>query len=82
MKLKCVGKCMKVYKKSSSPAFKDLQVGDIIEFSIDIERVGTGRGGSHAAYIKCVNPKTSLQSKLSFNQIGKVLENFEFIQFS
>lgn len=82
MILKCVGKCMKVYKKSSSPAFKDLQVGDIIEFSINIERVGTGRSGSHAAYIKCVNPKTSLQSKLSFNQIGKVLENFEFIQFS
>lgn len=80
MTLKCVAKCIKVHKKSSSPAFINLQIDDIIEFSIDIERVGIGRGGSHAAYIRCVNPKTSLQSKLSFNQIGKVLENFEFIQ--
>lgn len=80
MKLKCLGKCIKVHKKSSSPAFKDLQEGDVIEFSIEIERVGVGRGGSHAAYIKCINTKTLLQSKLSFNQIGRVLENFEFIQ--
>lgn len=80
MTLKCTGKCIEIYKKSSSPAFKDLQIDDIIEFSIYIERVGTGRSGSHAAYIRCSNPKTSLQSKLSFNQIGKVLENFKFIQ--
>lgn len=30
MELKCEAVCTKVYKKSSSPAFKNLQVGDII----------------------------------------------------
>jgi len=78
MKLKCTAKCIKVNKKSSSPAFMNLEVNDLIEFSIDIEYVGVSRGGSHAAYIICKNPKTLLQSKLSFNQIERVLANFEF----
>ena len=78
MKLKCSAICTKVNKKSSSPAFMNLAVNDRIDFSIDIEAVGVGRGGSHAAYIRCVNPQTNLVSKLSFNQIGRVLDNFEF----
>ena len=78
MKLKCKAKCTKVNKKSSSPAFKDLCIGDVIELSIDVAAVGSGSKGSKAAYICCVNPKTKLQSKLSFNQIERVLEAFEF----
>lgn len=77
MTLKTIAKCAKIHKKSQSPAFKDLQIGDLIEFSIEIKAVGRNRG-SHAAYIKCLNPKTQNESKLSFNQIGKTLDCFEF----
>lgn len=78
MFLKCKAICTNVYKKSSSPAFTNLQIGDVIDFSIEIKSVGFARGGSHAAYILCINKRTGLQSKLSFNQIEKVLSNFEF----
>lgn len=77
MTLKTVATCKAIHKKSQSPAFKDLQVGDSIEFSIEIKAVGRNRG-SHAAYINCFNPKTHNESKLSFNQIGRTLDCFEF----
>ena len=77
MTLKTTGTCTKIHKKSQSLAFKDLQVGDQIEFSIEIKAVGRSRG-SYAAYINCLNPKTKNESKLSFNQIGKTLDCFEF----
>lgn len=57
MTLKTIAKCTKIHKKSQIPAFKDLQIGDLIEFSIEIKAVGRNRG-SHAAYINCLNPKT------------------------
>ena len=73
MILKCKATCTKVHKRSQSPAFKDLKYGDMIEFSIEIKR--TGR---FVAYIRCFNPQTKAESKLSFNQIVKTLECFEF----
>lgn len=80
MTLICTGRCTKVIKKSSSSAFKDLEVGDIIKFSKEIE--SSGRNGSvpYANYIECFNPKTNGFSMLSFNQIERVLKNFEFEQ--
>lgn len=76
MTLKTTAICTKIHKRSQSPAFKNLQIGDLIEFSIEIKAVGRNKG-SHAAYINCLNPKTQNESKLSFNQIGKTLDCFE-----
>jgi hypothetical protein len=72
-------KCVKVNGKSQSPAFKGIAVGDVIDFSTEIKPVGRN-GGTYAVYIKCFNPKTGEVSNLSFNQIGRVLYNFEFKQ--
>lgn len=81
MKLKCEGVCTKVLNKSTSPAFKGLQVGDTINFSVEIQRAGRRndrRSGSYATYILCENPKTKETSILSFNQLARVMNNFEF----
>jgi len=80
MTLKCKAIVTKVLKTSKSPAFEGLEVNDIIEFSIDMSAVGSGGRGSYAAFIKCVNIRTKKQSKLSFNQIERVLKCAEFIQ--
>lgn len=77
MTLKTKAICAGINKKSQSPAFKDLKCGDIIEFSVPIKKVGRNKS-TYAAYIHCFNPKTEQESKLSFNQIGKTLECFEF----
>lgn len=44
MTLKTTATCKAIHKKSQSPAFKDLEVGDQIEFSIEIKAVGRNRG--------------------------------------
>ena len=77
MLLKCKATCTEVHKKSQSPAFKNLRYGDIIEFSVEIKAAGRNKG-TYATYIRCFNPQTKAESKLSFNQIVKTLECFEF----
>lgn len=78
MVLKCKAICTKVKKKSCSPAFVDLQVGDTMEFSVPIKRAGSGGRGTYATYIICHNKRTEVESKLSFNQIGRTLDSFDF----
>lgn len=63
----------KINRKSTSPCFKDLKVGDVIEFSIEIKRVGMNSRGTRAAYIRCCNMQTGNVSVLSFNEIVNVL---------
>lgn len=71
--LKTIATVTKINRKSSSPCFKNLKVGDVIEFSVPIVRVGRHRG-TYATYILCHNCRTDVESQLSFNQIEKVLE--------
>ena len=77
MTLKTIAKCTKIYKKSGSPAFKDIIVGDKILFSCDIKPCGRNKS-TYATYICCKNERTGEESNLSFNQIQRVLKNFEF----
>ena len=66
----------KINRKSSSPCFKDLKIGDVIEFIVPIQAVGRSSGyrNTLATYILCHNCRTDTESELSFNQIKKVLE--------
>lgn len=79
MKLICNAIVKKVFKKSQSPAFKDLQPNDLIDFTVEIKAVGRNKG-TYPTYIECRNLQSGKVSKLSFNQIGRVLSNFEFEQ--
>lgn len=74
--LKTIATVIKINHKSSSPCFKNLKVGDVIEFSVPIQSVGRSGDyrGTLAAYILCHNCRTDVESTLSFNQIEKVLE--------
>ena len=78
MTLKTTATCTEIHKKSQSPAFKDLKKGNVIEFSVEIKPVGRSSRGTHATYIRCFNPQTDQVSNLSFNQIARTLECFEF----
>jgi hypothetical protein len=75
--MSCVGKITNILGKSTSPAFKDVQIGDEIEFSVPLEAVG-GNRSTYAVYIDCTNLRTKGMSCLSFNQLGRIMEKFEF----
>ena len=72
--LKTTATVIKINRKSSSPCFKNLKVEDVIEFSVPISYAGCSSHGTCATYIKCYNNRTGAESRLSFNQIHKVLE--------
>lgn len=78
MRMKCNGKCTAVRGKSTSSAFKGIQVGDIINFSAEIKPPGRNGGNLYATYIRCLNLRTGEISNLSANQLPNVTKHFEF----
>lgn len=73
MTLRSYARVEKINRKSTSPCFSDLKFGDVIEFSVDIKRVGRNSRGTRAVYIRCCNLQTGNVSVLSFNEIVNVL---------
>lgn len=64
----------KINRKSTSPCFKNLKVGDVIEFSVPVSYARYSGHGTCAIYIRCYNRRTNAESRLSFNQLDRVLE--------
>lgn len=78
--LKTTATVTKINRKSTSPCFKDLKIGDAIEFSVPISYAGYGSHGTCATYIRCYNRRTNAESRLSFNQLDRVLECCELVE--
>lgn len=75
--LRTSGTITNIKSKSTSPAFKDAEIGDHIEFSTPLERAGGSRRSTKATYIRCVNCRTHGISKLSFNQLANTLDKID-----
>ncbi|WP_206459343.1 hypothetical protein [Anaerovorax sp. IOR16] len=71
-------KVIKINRKTKAKMFKNLKVGDTVQFSVPIKKVGRGRSGTYATYIKALNIKTGEETESSFNQIPIILDAFEF----
>lgn len=81
MTLETVAKCIKIKKKSKSAAFQNMQIGDIVHFSCELSSARyCSSGGTCAKYITCHNLRTDQISILSFNQLDRILWNFEFAE--
>ena len=84
MTLKCIARISAVHGKSTTDCFKGAIVSDKIIFSCDMTAPGrrpsdNGIGGTtYAKYITCYNERTGGESMFTFNQIGRILKNFEF----
>lgn len=57
--------------------FCNLNVGDRIWFTVPIKYAGHNRG-TYATYITIINLETKEQTRLSFNQLPKILDAFDF----
>lgn len=69
----------KTNRKTSAVMFKNLKVGDKVEFSIPISKAGLRMGrGTHASYITSRNVTTNEINTSSFNQLPNILNAFEF----
>lgn len=78
MELKCSARCVTIKKATKTKMFSNVQVGDVINFSVRLKRAGISRGRTYATYITCENCRTEEETELTFNQIDRVLDNFDF----
>lgn len=67
----------RILKKSRAKVFADTLVGDILHFSIKFKSVGSSAKGTHAAYVKIVNMRTSKKNFVSFNRAYMYDDLFE-----
>lgn len=78
MEMKCRVKVKAIKKSTKAEMFKNLQVGDIVKFSVRIGAVGSNRGRTYAACITCRNERTEEYCNKSFNEIEKFIGLFDF----
>jgi len=64
-----------VKSKTSAKMFKSLQVGDTVQFEVEIKKAGRN-GGTYATYIKATNTSTKETTWKSFNQLPDILTKF------
>ena len=65
--------------KTQAKFFKDVEVGDILQFSIPIEAAGSNSGSIYASYIRVENmsKKDNNVTHKSFNQLPGLLKHFQ-----
>lgn len=68
----------KILRKTKAKMLCDLKVGDIITLSIPVVRAGMNKG-TYASYIEIENLENKECSYKSFNEIGILLNCFEFV---
>lgn len=78
MEMKCRAKVTEIKKKTKAEMFQDVQIGDIVNFSVSINSVGSRRGRSYAVSIHCVNERTQQWCNKTFNEIGRIMDLFSF----
>jgi hypothetical protein len=66
-----------IKRKTNAKMFKNLKIGDKIEFFVPIKPADGGYRGTYAMYIAIRNISTSEVALNSFNQLPKILESFE-----
>ena len=70
-----------IKKSTTAYVFKNIELGDEVQMSIPVERVGHGsRGRTYAPEIKFVNLTKGEETTLTFNELPNRLENFELAE--
>lgn len=67
----------KIKKKTKAKMFENLKVGEQIQFSVPLRRVGRNNRGTYATYITAKNIDTGEVTEGSFNQLPKIIDSFE-----
>ena len=66
-----------IERKTSAKMFKDIEVGDKLLLSVDVDYAGSNRGSTYATYIKCANLSKNDVAYKSFNEMPRFLNMFK-----
>lgn len=70
---------IRILKKTKAEMFGEIEAGDIIQFSVPIERAGSNRGSTYSTNIRVRNISKSADQLAfkTFNQLPSLIEYFE-----
>ena len=66
-----------IIRKTSAKMFKDIEVGDKLRLSVDVDYAGSYIGMTYATYIKCTNISKNDAAYKSFNEMPRFLNMFK-----
>ena len=67
-----------IKRKTSAKMFKNIEIGDKLRLSADVDYAGSNGGGStYATYIKCDNLSKNDVAYKSFNEMPRFLNMFK-----
>lgn len=78
--MRCIARCTKVNGRSRAQMFKNVRVGDEIEFCLAIKPSGRSGSSIYAQYLDIKNLSNQETAKFSLNELGRIMKNFEFEQ--
>jgi len=71
-------KIVSIKKKTKAQVFEKFQVGDLIQFEMEIEHAGRASGGGvYASDVRTVNLTQGIAKRKSQSQLVSILDNFE-----
>ncbi len=65
-------------KPTKARMFENVEIGDVLEFSVPVHGVGVSRGRSYTVDIKIKNLRNNEVTFSTFNQVGRTLKLFKF----
>ena len=65
-----------IVKPTKAQLFKDLEVGDVLRFSLTIQRQGGGRRGLHATPVQVTEVRSEASRLVTMNNLWKLLDNY------
>lgn len=68
-----------INKKSTADMFRNLKLGSLVKFEVELKKLEDKRG--YATYITATNLNTKESTSKSFNQLPKILEAFELVEY-
>ena len=66
-----------IKNKTTSKFFKNIRMGSLLKFEVELKHAGSGDHGTYATNITVTNVKTKETVKKTFNQLSNILNNYE-----
>ena len=77
-RMRCTLVVVEVISKTNAQFFKELKVGDMLEFSTVLRGQGRGNNGTYAQNVVIKNVHTGETVVKTFNRLNSILNNFVF----
>lgn len=74
-------KVVGIKKSTKAKMLKNLKVGDVVKFEVELKPAGQNRG-THATYIKITDWKSDDFTKKSFNELSHVFSILDLEEFN